>query len=127
MRMLPALGAALCLAGCATTGAVTRAMPDGAWVLAQWEDGAYYPGVLASRSGAQYLVAFDDGTQATLRADQIRPYDWQPGTVIACQLVEGRMDAATITTMGPGATDLKVTDEAGSGYDTTTGRCRALD
>lgn len=127
MKKFLALGAALCLGACATTGAMTRAMPDGAWVLAQWEDGLYYPGVLASRSGGRYVVAFDDGTEATLRADQIRAYDWQPGSVISCQIVEGRMDVVTIATLGPGTTDLGVTDEAGAAHATTTAGCRAVD
>lgn len=127
MKKLLALGAALCLAACATTGAVvTPAMSDGAWVLAQWEDGFYYPGVLARQSGGRYTVAFDDGAKATVGADQIRPCDWQPGAVISCQIVEGRMEAVTVSTLGPGATDLGVTDEAGARYDTTTARCRAL-
>lgn len=130
MKIIPVLGAALTLAACATTGAPSDGLswsaPDGAWVLGEWKDGAYYPGVVKQAAPGRYVVRFDDGTEATLRANQIRPYDWQPGAVIVCEVVDGRMAPVTIATLGPGTTDLTVTDEAGAGYATVTGRCRAL-
>ena len=138
MKIILAAAAALSLAACATTGyapgATQGATPgalfwnasDGAWVLGEWKDGAYYPGVLKRAGTGRYAVKFDDGTEAMLRPNQIRPYDWQPGTMVACEVVDGRMDPVTLTTLGPGTTDLTVVDEAGSAYSTTTGRCRAL-
>lgn len=133
MKIILALAAALSLGACATSQAgsdvaagLTWAAPDGAWVLAEWKDGAYYPGVLKRAGAGRYAVRFDDGTEAMVRPEQIRPYDWQPGARIACQVVEGRMDPVTVNTLGPGTTDLAVVDDAGVAYATTTGHCRAL-
>ncbi|WP_395650528.1 tudor domain-containing protein [Brevundimonas sp.] len=125
MKTMLAVGALALLGACATMPSA-RSMQDGAWVLAEWEDGQFYPGVLTGRSGGVYQVTFDDGTEATLRNRQIRPYDWQIGTVISCQLTEGVMTTVTISTMGPSTTDLGVVDDAGVRTATNTGRCRAL-
>ncbi|MDB5420325.1 MAG: hypothetical protein JWR59_272 [Brevundimonas sp.] len=125
MRTVIAICAIAMLGACATVPSA-RSMPDGAWVLAQWSDGEYYPGVLQGRQSGAYHVAFDDGTEASLSVRQIRPYDWQIGTAIACEITEGEMTTVTISTMGPETTSLGVTNEAGVRTETRTGRCRAL-
>lgn len=41
-------------------------------VLAEWTDGKYYPGIIASDSPPEYMINFDDGDKRTVAIQQIR-------------------------------------------------------
>jgi hypothetical protein len=122
----PIVAAIACavLGGCATMGAGAAPLAQGSWILARWDDGVYYPGVVQTMTGTKISVLYDDGTTREVSRRHVRPYDWQIGTIISCQLTEGVMTTVTISTMGPETTDLGVVDAEGNHTATLTGKCR---
>lgn len=61
-----------------------QAFEAGARVLGQWSDGLWYPARVATVSGDQYQVNFDDGDVATLGKGKIKKVDWQVGSRLQC-------------------------------------------
>ncbi len=45
----------------------------GARVMAQWNDGSWYPGQITQIEGAQYCVQFDDGDVSWVQMHQLQP------------------------------------------------------
>lgn len=104
---------------------VAAAQQPGDWVLSRWRGSAhYFPGVVQGRHGNVVNVRFDDGTVDAVQADQIRPYNWQVGSIIECRWTDGNWYAATITAMA-GDSGLTVRYEDGVVQQTATGRCRS--
>lgn len=48
-------------------------------ILGQWEPEWFYPGVIVGFASEGFVVQFDDGGRANLKADQIRPIAIQIG------------------------------------------------
>jgi hypothetical protein len=103
---------------------VAAAQQPGDWVLSRWRGSEhYFPGVVQSRHGDVVNVRFDDGTVDAVPAGQVRPYNWQVGSVVECRWTDGNWYAATITAMA-GDSGLTVRYEDGVVQQTVTGRCR---
>lgn len=101
------------------------AQEPGDWVLSRWRGSVqYFPGVVQSRHGKLLNIRFDDGTVNSVPADQMRPYNWQVGSVIECRWTDGIWYAATIIAMGGDGASITVRYEDGIVQQTATGRCR---
>lgn len=102
-------GTVLALAGASAAGA--QSFGQGQWVLARSAVGGshYYPGVVASASGNQVTINFDDGTTETRPASQVRPYDWRTGSFLRCiWRPDGNVYGAVIQKISGGGTQLTV-------------------
>ncbi len=68
---------------------------------------------------------YDDGDIDTRPANQVKPYNWHPGTRIECNYQgAGQWFAATISAMS-GSTGFSITYDNGTRENTITGRCRS--
>src|SRR5439155_1429766 len=67
----------------AARGATAAALPVrlevGERVLACWHDLFWYPGVVVSVNGRRLHILFDDGDQAMVTPDKIKPLEFKPG------------------------------------------------
>jgi hypothetical protein len=62
---------------------------EGDRVLACWFDFHWYPGVVLTVDGQRIHVFFDDGDQATLTPDKVRPLDIKVGDRLFCRYKGG--------------------------------------
>jgi hypothetical protein len=124
MKIIFQIGTAATLAFALATAASAQRV--GEWVLGQWQGGSdWYPGVIAARQGNQITIRYDDGTQETRPANQVRPYDWRVGSRVVCRFTNGRWYDARITAMDPGGLTISVRYDDGDTQITQTGRCRS--
>ena len=65
--------------------AAARNWAEGDRVFACWHDLNWYPGVVLAVNGEQYHVLLDDGNQAMVAADRMRPLGLQPGDRVFCR------------------------------------------
>ncbi len=104
-----------------------QAQAVGDWVLAPWRDTKMtFPGTVVARNGTSVTVQFDDGTSDVRDVTEVRLFDWQRGTAIACQWTDNNWYAATITRMDANGATLQIRyDDDGVIEETTTSRCRS--
>jgi hypothetical protein len=109
------------------TAASASAQQRGDWVLARWQNGAYwFPGVIENRAGSNLTIAYDDGTRETVALSQIRPYDWALGTRVQCQWKGGtEWYSGKITAISRDGVTIDVAYDDGDREQTRTGACRA--
>ncbi|QJB69073.1 hypothetical protein [Parasphingorhabdus halotolerans] len=108
-KLLIIAGSALAIAG--SSAAYAQSYGQGQWVLSRSAVGGshYYPGVVASASGNQVTINFDDGTTETRPASQVRPYDWRVGSFIRCiWRPDGNVYGAMIQNISGGGTKLTI-------------------
>ena len=109
---------------CISAGAVAQQVGD--WVLSPWRGSrVLYPGVIESRSGTTVTVRFDDGSIETRQTNTVRFFDWEAGSLVACQWSDGKWYNAVIVSLQSDGYTMRIRyDEDGSIEDTNTGRCR---
>ena len=108
-RLLIFAGLLLALTGASAVQA--QSFGQGQWVLARSAIGGshYYPGVVASASGNQVTINFDDGTTETRPASQVRPYDWRVGSFVRCiWRPDGNVYGAVIQKITGGGSQLTI-------------------
>ena len=108
-RLLIFAGLLLALTGASAVQA--QSFGQGQWVLARSAIGGshYYPGVVASASGNQVTINFDDGTTETRPANQVRPYDWRVGSFLRCiWRPDGNVYGAVIQKISGGGSQLTI-------------------
>ena len=122
-----ALGAvAFALSACATSSA-PQPLAQGDWVLAHWQDDDpyFYPGVVNARDGDTFDIQYDDGDRNTRNATEVRPFDWDVGTVLECRWHDEQWYPARITQMSPNRYDIRVAYDDGDKGEINTSRCRS--
>ncbi|MEJ0061237.1 MAG: hypothetical protein WDM79_17460 [Terricaulis sp.] len=124
MRALVVAVSMLLLQGCATLSPV--ALGAGDWVLAKWqpEDPYYYPAVVASRTGNDLTVQYDDGDSSVQSVTNVRRFDWRAGTHLECRFTDGNFYPAVITEMGANRVDMQIRYEDASREATDSSKCR---
>ena len=98
----------------------------GDWVLSPWRGSTVlYPGVIESRTGSIVTIRFDDGDVETRQANSVRPFDWRPGSRIACLWSDNKWYAATVRSIAADGFTMQIRyDDDGVIENTNTGRCR---
>ena len=98
----------------------------GQWVLSQYQGGVYYyPGVVVGQQGNMVTTRYDDGDIDTRPSNQVKHYNWRPGTRVECnyrgagQWYRGRISGMQ------GNTGLSIAYDDGDFENTVTGRCRS--
>lgn len=122
------LALALALAGCATAAAPqTAQLGAGDWVLAHWqEDRTYFwPATITARTGDELTLQYDDGDVGTQDVDDVRAFDWAPGTRLECRWSDDVWYWATIAQTGASRADFRVQYDDGDKEATNTSRCRS--
>ena len=107
--------------------AAAQAQQVGDWVLAPWQDSTMdFPGVVAARGGESVTIRFDDGTTETRHISEVRPFDWERGSRIACRWSDGEWYRATILRMDANGYNMQIRyDDDGVVENTNTGKCRS--
>lgn len=124
LKMATAAAAAFALLGCATAPAP---LATGDWVLARWQDDRewYFPAIVTARTGDELALQYDDGDSGAQTAANVRPFDWQVGTVLSCRWSDENWYPARITQMSPNRFDIRVQYEDGDKGELNTSRCRS--
>lgn len=107
--------------------AAANAQQVGDWVLSPWQDSSMdFPGVIVARGGDSVTIRFDDGTRETRHVSEVRPFDWQRGSRIACQWSDGEWYKATIQRIDSDGYTMQIRyDDDGTVENTNTGKCRS--
>ena len=102
---------------------------EGDRVLAQWDGGSFwFPGRVHSvAADGSVAVRYDDGMSDIRPPNQVKPFDWEPGTAIdAIWSGNGRWYAARIIDMAPDGRSVLVRfDDDGIREARHTGECRS--
>lgn len=121
----------ICFSTIATVAALAlpaslAAQDVGDWVLSPWRGSSVlYPGVIESRTGSIVTIRFDDGDVETRKASSVRPFDWRPGSRIACLWSDNKWYAATVRSIAADGFTMQIRyDDDGVIENTNTGRCR---
>ena len=97
-------------------------------ILAQWEGGPlWFPGTVHSLNGNSIAIQYDDGTSEIRPDNQVKPFDWRPGSAIdAVWSGNGQWFAAHILEISrDGRTILVCYDDDNSEEERPTALCRS--
>ena len=101
------------------------AQQKGDWVLARWKgDVFWFPGVIGAVEQNEIVVLYDDGTWEKRPANDVKPYDWRPGSRVECDWKAGGRWYPGKIVAADGA-NLSILYDDGDKENTRTGRCRS--
>jgi opacity protein-like surface antigen len=116
----------LALAACATVGQPVQ-LSEGDWVLARWQEDRewYFPAVVTAREGDVLTMLYDDGDVGSQPSENVRPFDWQTGTVVSCRWTDGAWYPARIARMDADRYNIEILFDDGDKLAANTSVCRS--
>ena len=97
-------------------------------ILARWRgDRFWFPGVVQGVNGADVAVQYDDGMSDIRPTDQVRPFDWAPGSAVSAVWDgDGQWYGGRILAMDSAGRNLRLLfEDDGAEQDTPRARRRA--
>lgn len=99
------------------------AFDKGERVLAEWEQGLWYPGRVQDATDGGYRIAYDDGDLAVLPASKVRAFDWRTGSRVQCNFRnQGKYFPGRIERMQ--GESITIAYDDGDREEATVSRCR---
>jgi len=95
-------------------------------ILAQWDDGHWYPARVNAIRGDLHTIVFDDGDVAEYAASRLAPLDWGPGTRVQGEWKGGGQYFAGTIAEREGARVVIEYDD-GDVEECGIGRCRSIE